>query len=310
MDVITNEMFEERMLNKYGDEYKVIGDYINMRTNVKVKHIKCGKELDIKPHDFLRERSKGCNHCRIKSQTKDTEWFKNKVKQKCGNGYVVLSEYLKAKEKITMKHNECGYIWDTTPDNFLRRNSRCPNCSGNARTNTKLFKERLNEVVGNEYTMLGEYVNARTKVLFRHNICSHEWYVRPELFTRGDYGCPKCKISLGESKVKLILDKYNKKYEREVRFDECRNINPLPFDFVLYNTRNKIIGIIEYDGIQHFKPIQFFGGEDRLKDYRVRDEIKNNYCKTNRIPLLRIPYTLDDIGIERKLLNFFSIVEK
>jgi len=48
--------------------------------------------------------------------------------------------------------------------------------------------------------------------------------------------------------------------------------------------------LIEYDGIQHFKPIKYFGGEEKFKFQQKTDFIKNEYCKNNNIKLLRIPY--------------------
>ena len=48
--------------------------------------------------------------------------------------------------------------------------------------------------------------------------------------------------------------------------------------------------IIELDGIQHFEPVEFFGGEEGFKSLQERDAIKTNYCKENNIDLIRIPY--------------------
>lgn len=60
---------------------------------------------------------------------------------------------------------------------------------------------------------------------------------------------------------------------------------------------------IEYDGIQHFKAIDYFGGEDGFLKYQARDNIKNNFCKTNNISLLRIRY---DQSVQDILNNFFE----
>lgn len=45
---------------------------------------------------------------------------------------------------------------------------------------------------------------------------------------------------------------------------------------------------IEYDGQQHFKDVPRF--KSNLKENQIRDSIKNNFCKTNKITLVRIPY--------------------
>jgi hypothetical protein len=36
--------------------------------------------------------------------------------------------------------------------------------------------------------------------------------------------------------------------------------------------------------------VKHFGGEKALKQNKIRDEIKNTYCKDNNIHLVRIPY--------------------
>ena len=62
--------------------------------------------------------------------------------------------------------------------------------------------------------------------------------------------------------------------------------------------------LIEFDGIQHFQPIEYFGGITEFKERKQNDEIKNNYCKINNIPLIRIPYTaLKTLQLEDLLLE-------
>lgn len=66
---------------------------------------------------------------------------------------------------------------------------------------------------------------------------------------------------------------------------------------------------IEYDGKQHYYPINFFGGEERLKKNIQRDEIKTNYCFVNNIRLLRIRYDENIIEALEKFLGEMKINE-
>ena len=50
---------------------------------------------------------------------------------------------------------------------------------------------------------------------------------------------------------------------------------------------------IEYQGQQHYEPVEFFGGEENFRRNKERDERKNNLCKDNGIKLLEWPYTLE-----------------
>lgn len=112
----------------------------------------------------------------------------------------------------------------------------------------------------------------------------HEW--KAHIYTRtNEIGCPVCKTSKGEKAVQKILDKQGVKYDSQYTiFPE--GASRLYFDFYLpkYNVA------IEFDGIQHFEPVEFFGGEDRFKYSQYLDSCKDAYCAENGINLLRIHY--------------------
>jgi hypothetical protein len=56
----------------------------------------------------------------------------------------------------------------------------------------------------------------------------------------------------------------------------------------------KIKTCIEFDGEQHFRPIEYYGGENEFERIKKRDEIKFQFCKSNIIRLIRIKFD-DDI---------------
>ena len=47
---------------------------------------------------------------------------------------------------------------------------------------------------------------------------------------------------------------------------------------------------IEFDGRQHYEPMEFFGGLKSYEILKVNDKIKNDYCEDNYINLIRIRY--------------------
>lgn len=128
----------------------------------------------------------------------------------------------------------------------------------------------------------------------------HEWKAIIKNRTHNS-GCPICKESRGEKAISIILDKMSILYEREKKFDNCKNVKKLPFDFYLPN--NNIL--IEHDGIQHYVPSEYFGGDKSFKDLKLNDSIKTKFAKENNIPLLRIPYT-EFNNIERLIIDFIS----
>lgn len=102
-------------------------------------------------------------------------------------------------------------------------------------------------------------------------------------------------ISKGEFKIIEILEKNKIVYEYQKYFDKCEDKTYLPFDFYIPCVRT----CIEYDGEQHFYPINAFGGMETYNNIRSHDIIKNKYCDDNNIKLIRIKYDVDDNSINK-----------
>ena len=111
--------------------------------------------------------------------------------------------------------------------------------------------------------------------------------------------CPWCTISKGEEKIRQYLNLIGIEFEYQKRFNKCKDIGVLPFDF--YLSQHNLL--IEYDGEQHFFPVPF--SKRYIEDFKHtqrRDKIRNEFAKKNKIGLLRIPYT-EFKNIERLLEN-------
>ena len=80
-------------------------------------------------------------------------------------------------------------------------------------------------------------------------------------------------------------------FETEKEFGACypQSNTPFRFDFCVASSASPVgFYLIEYDGQQHQKPVEFFGGDERFKEQQWRDWYKNDWCKNNNIPLIRI----------------------
>lgn len=156
------------------------------------------------------------------------------------------------------------------------------------------WAQEVEALVGNEYTFLSPYVKSKENMKVKHNTCGHEYEVSRSRFIAGSR-CPKCSSSKGEVKVREYLEKMGIGYTEQYYFNDLKKIEYLLFDFAIFKD-NVLIGLIEYDGEQHFEPIDYFGGIDKFNSQKENDEMKNSYCKRNNIPLIRIPYwDYDDI---------------
>lgn len=111
-----------------------------------------------------------------------------------------------------------------------------------------------------------------------------------------------CLKSIQENYIAELLDKYEIRYTRQKRFGDCRNIKPLPFDFYLDNLNI----LIEYDGGQHYFPVQRFGGQEHFEKCKMNDSIKDKYCEDNNIQLIRIPYWTSNEEIDNIIQNIKS----
>lgn len=290
----THEQFVQEVQDLRGDEYTVLGQYEGSIAKILMRHNTCGHEWHVVAKEFLRGTR--CPAC-FGTPKKTTEKFARELSDMTAGEYSLVGEYKTAKTKVKIKHNVCGHVWETFPTAF-RAEKRCLIC---ARKNTGIkqrktheqFVEEVKQLVGDEFTVLSEYKTTFTKVLMKHNKCGHEWSVTPASFLSHGNRCPRCSASRGEKAVEQYLKKNGFEYKHQYKIDECRNKRALPFDFAAKINNQTVL--IEYDGAQHYMPIEVFGGEKTFKRNQHNDEIKTMFCLTRFIPLIRIPYTVGNV---------------
>jgi hypothetical protein len=100
------------------------------------------------------------------------------------------------------------------------------------------------------------------------------------------------KASRGEIKIFEILTANNMSFKEEYIFPDLVSSsgNPLRFDFCVFDDDGEIDFLIEYQGIQHYKPKDKFGGLSGLKKQQYNDMLKREYCKKHDLNLVLIPY--------------------
>lgn len=120
--------------------------------------------------------------------------------------------------------------------------------------------------------------------------CGREKIVRGvNLVAGATISCGCSKMSKGELKIKQILDSHKIKYKQEYLIREIGNKR---FDFAILDNNNKVIKLIEFDGIQHYEDTGFskLNKGESLQKRQESDRIKNEWAAAHNIPLLRIPY--------------------
>lgn len=297
----THEEFVKEVEILYGENsYKLLSDYINCRTKIKIKHIKCGHVWDSDPQNLLRGNKTGyiCPNCNS-NEKGSTSSFKKKVFELTDKEYLILGEYINSITPLNIKHNIdcCGYEYEVRPGDFIHKGYRCPKCSHKVKITLDDFKKIIYKLEKDDYDVIGEYVNTTIVTTMIHKKCGREFEIVPTRFIHENQRCPFCNNSrsIGENEIYKILTHNSINFIDEYTFEDCRNIGLLRYDFAILNDKNELLYLIEYDGKQHFKPVDFLGrginfAKIEFGKITINDKIKNEYCRNNNIPLYRIPY--------------------
>ena len=232
------------------------------------------------------------------------EWCKEK------NIILLNLRHIKKSNKtrilLTMKCCVCGNRYDTTWDNLKQHDfpGMCTYCAHKKSAEYHRFEVQhiIDFIQNNGYKVLTPpekikpigknhtYNKAKIEIMDRYGIpyevTYNNFYNRidyyKELNEGGHSAVGSRSPSCLEEQVICFLNELGIKYKREFKFSDCRGKKRmLPFDFCLnYDSTNKLL--IEVDGARHYKP--------EFKEVQANDKIKNYYCQSKNIPLLRIPY--------------------
>jgi len=283
----TSEFFIEKSVVIHNNFYDYsLVNYINQKTKVKIICPIHGEFLQ-RPDGHLN--GSGCISCSNILKTKSNEHFIKESNNIHNNRYdYSLTKYKNVETNIEIICREHG-IFEQRPDHHLNGYgcSKCGKINSDNKQRkpiTKLLNEFFS-IHNNTYDYsLVDYINTYTPVQI---ICKEHgiFEQQPREHLKGA-GCPKCNNSKGEKTIELYLQSIKLDFETQKIFPECKYKLPLKFDF--YIPQNNIC--IEFDGKQHFKSNEYFGGENNLKVQQIRDNIKNEYCLKNNIKLIRIPY--------------------
>jgi hypothetical protein len=282
---LSDNEFKELLLDAHDGEIVSIDPYENMDTKITVRHT-CGNEWKTTPLRLIH-RMQGCPSCALDARRMTHEQFIERLDEMHNAEITPLEDYVHSKQAIRVRHLVCGREWDTEPRIVMRYG--CRDCAYDALKTTPIeFDRRLASVHRGEIIALESYKTVRDEILFQHS-CGHRWRAMPGDIIRRGTSCPACATSKGNKRIGQFLKDANIEFETEVRFETCKNRVALPFDFYIPALET----LIEYDGEQHFKAIDFWGGERGLEERKYRDQIKNSWAMNNKKILHRIKYDED-----------------
>lgn len=231
----TNKQFKQEVFDIVGEEYIFIEDYINTGTKIRVLHRNCGNYYEVTPNKFLQGRR--CPHCKgkriSKMFAKTQERFEKEVKETGDGEYTVIGEYVNAHTRVDIKHNICGKTSSFLPQSFLEGH-KCQECYYTYKKSHNYFLREVLDMVGEEYTVLSEYVNGREKVMLRHEKCKNVYEVEPNAFLSGRR-CPPCSNKEGARKISKTPEVFKKDF-----YEKFGDMYTLIDTFVSYDMYMKI----------------------------------------------------------------------
>jgi very-short-patch-repair endonuclease len=279
---LTNKEFVKRIKKIHGDKYTYEHTkYVTTRKKVIITCPAHGK-VEMRPNILLRGGI--CRKCSNKKRSNSIDEFIRKSKLVHGDKYNYDKvNYVNGTTNVIITCYEHG-DFEIKPRAHIT-GDRCKKCTIGVRSyNTKEFIRRAEKIHGKLYSYKDTvFKNRETPVIIECD--KHGNFEQKAGIHLSGSGCPTCASSKGEIKLEQILNKHKIKYKKEYHLDD--KSKQYKFDFYL----QELNILIEYDGIQHFKPVKFFGGIEKLMEQKRRDEFKNELAFLHNYKLIRIPYS-------------------
>ena len=280
-------------------------EYKHIKANLLFRCPLCGKDYRRTFNNILNRKNPLCQSCSKRiSQSKrfSYEDVKNFIEsQGCK---LISSSYINVDSPLEIQCR-CGNKYIRTFYKFKNGNRDCAQCSLQHKRNKLAIPEdeiirRLNT---SNYTLLDREFIGRDQMLTIKCDHGHIYKTRLNKFVSGRR-CPKCNRSTGEKRISNYLLGKGIDFKEEYSFEDLRGTGNgrLRFDFAVFE-KGKLKCLIEYDGKQHFEDTPIFSDN---KSIQYHDNLKNEYCRRNNIPLIRINYK--DFSHIEKILYQQNIV--
>ena len=286
-------------------------------------HCDCGNDYCISMQWIRKELKKGLiPDCGCGERE---EWSKKYI-GKTYNYLTILERDEEYKKKINPKNAnayykcrcKCGKIISGRINAIVSGEIKSCGCMKEEQDKINLIPNKMKDLTGQKFghlLALSPFKNSK----YQKNEywwhckcdCGNFTDVRESCLVQGfTHSCGCLQISSGEEQIIQILKENNIKYLHDYAFFKDLK---LPsggigrYDFILLDNNYHPYKLIEYDGIQHYKPVQWFGGEKAFNKLQLNDKVKNEYAKKHNLPLVRIPYTITKITLDMILSDKYLI---
>lgn len=285
----------------------IIPKYKNNRTYYKCT-CECGNIRYGLGYEIKNGKTYQCLECA--EQTRKQKHRRDITGQKFGRLIVKkMLPHFKENKTYVECQCDCGNIKNIVMSNVV--NGHTSSC-GCWEKESRYLRNHYTDITGRHYGMLTviKKTNQKTSngcVIWECKCdCGNITYVSySNLHRQMTQSCGCKRGSKWEDYINETLTKYNIEYEYQKTFPDCKNNTGtclLFFDFFI--PQKQIV--IEYDGLQHFEPVSYWGGKEKLKTTQRNDKIKNDYCISHNIHMIRIPFYYSKDDINNLLINILN----
>ena len=275
----------------------------------------CGNTIAVR-HDNLTSKkhtvSCGCNKREKLLQRHNEYRDNNNIKGMKFNSLTLLSFVgIRNQEAIYRFQCDCGNIVDLPMHHVRTGNTKSCGCRFESFISSykeDIIGERFGKLVVESYIGVGKW----GQNIFRCKCdCGNYIDVTRNSLVEGNTKSCGCVVSVGENNIKRILDNSHIDNIQQYKFDDLRSESgyKLPYDFAIIDEKESVVRLIEFDGEQHIRPFDYFGGIEKFAKITNNDVLKNQYALSRNIPLVRIPYskrdsiTIDDLLGDKYLIK-------
>jgi very-short-patch-repair endonuclease len=281
----TNDEFIKEVNLVHQDKYDYsLVEYKSNKTNIKIICRNHGV-FEQTPKSHLK--GSGCIKCIIRKSKYNKEDIQRKLKELHGEKFEYPDfEFNSLEDNIILICKKHGESKKSIKEHLKYGCNKCyyEVIGDNRRLGAQEFIDKSNKKHSNKFDYSKILELPKNKIV--EILCQkHGSFFQKYNNHLSGNGCPKCKSSKGEIMIENYLKENSINFYTQHIFNDCRYINPLKFDFYLYDFNI----CIEFDGTQHYAKDtneSIFYDEST----KIRDKIKTEYCKNNNIKLIRIKY--------------------
>ena len=274
---ITEKGLLDRLYSLYNGSVNLVGEYKGMFEETEFKCDICNHTWRDIPSNVLKRH--GCLYCRCND-------FIDKSKDKFGEQF----NYDCTKDTFIGLRKPCkfhcnlhdSYFYIQPTYHLNNKFGGCKKCAYESRfIDINTLIDRFKEIHGDTYIYNDISYNGMFNDI--EIVCKlHGKFKQTPHNHLSGQGCPICNSSKKENIIREVLRKEGIMNIEQKGFDYLKSINPMHLDFYIPSINTAI----ECQGEQHFRPIDYFGGDEAFKKQVERDRLKYDLCKKHGVNII------------------------